>query len=103
MQSDPIRHLPTDKTKVSTEDQKVIDNVFTNYKPSMTKRIQTALKSSLVVAGLYIILNLPAVDSMLKRVAPSAFSSPMATIMAKTVIFVIVYTALIIFLGKYVQ
>ena len=47
MQSDPIKHLPTDNTKVSPNDKKIVDRVFTQPK----SKSKTAFRLG-AVAGL---------------------------------------------------
>ena len=88
--SDPIDSLPTDQTLPSHSEVQIVDALFKQKQSTMNK-ILSETKDVLFVGFLFIIFSLPQLDDLIRKLVPSASTSPYILLLIKTLAFMGIY------------
>jgi hypothetical protein len=85
---DSLKTLPTDQYPVDASERKIMDSVFVPP-PSTFYKFTSELKEPLLAGILFLIMNLPQVDSLISSTVPYAKSSNTSLLFFKTFVFVV--------------
>lgn len=89
-QSDPLQNLPIDQSQPTHKEIELVDTLFKEHRGTMSM-IADELKSSVIVGALFLILSLPQIDALFRRMIPSLANSTYIMLIIKVVIFVGLY------------
>ena len=85
---DSLKSLPTDQMPVDDAERRIMDSVFVPP-PSTFYKFTSELKEPLLAGILFLVLNLPHVDSIISTTVPYAKSSATSLLFFKTFLFVV--------------
>ena len=86
---DYIAHLPTDEKQPTIEELYLVNTLFTNN--SDISKIFSGLKDTILVGFLFIFLNMPFINNLVKNIFKVAKKSHVLFIMIKSFIFMLLY------------
>ena len=89
-QSDPLGNLPVDQSQPTHKEIQLVDTLFKENKKTMSV-IAEELKSAAIVGALFLVLSLPQVDSLFRRMIPSLANSTYIMLIIKVVMFIALY------------
>lgn len=89
--SDDIRKLPTDKTELTNSEILIIDSLFPPIVESKKSNLKETVKTIALLAFLFIICNLPFIDTIINKIYPVSNNSFIITLVIKTILFVFLY------------
>ena len=89
-QSDPLQNLPMDQSQPTHKEIEIVDTLFKKHRGTMSV-IVDEMKSSFIVGVLFLVLSLPQVDALFRRMIPSLANSTYIILIVKLVIFVALY------------
>ena len=89
--SDDIRKLPTDKTELTNSEILIIDYLFPPIVESKKSNLKETVKTIALLAFLFIICNLPFIDTIINKIYPVSNNSFIITLVIKTILFVFLY------------
>lgn len=81
---DPIIQLPVDQHLPTNNEIQIIDSLFKKH-PNKINLIINELKDSILVALIFIILNIPQIDQYIHRFIPITVNSPYIMILIKAI------------------
>ena len=86
---DYISHLPTDDKQPSIEELYLVNTLFTNN--SEISKIFGGLKDTMLVGFLFIFLNMPFINNLVKNIFKKAKTSHVLFILIKSLICMLLY------------
>jgi hypothetical protein len=88
--SDRIDTLQTDQTAPSHAEIQIVNSLF-KEKIGTVKRIMNGTKDVLIMGVIYVLMMLPQIDSLIKKVLPVSATSVYILILVKAIIFMLMY------------
>ena len=80
--SDLISDLPVDKNEPTNTEIQIVDTIFKKHKKTINSLFSEA-KESIIVGILFVIFSIPAIDSFITRIIPSANNSSYILLLIK--------------------
>lgn len=87
---DPIAKLPVDQSQPTNNELQIVNTLFTKHRNTMDAIVEEA-KDSIIIGLLFIVLSLPMVDGVIKRIVPMTDKSPYILIAIKAVAVMALY------------
>jgi hypothetical protein len=88
--ADTIDNLPVDQTVPSHNEVHIVDTLF-KQKHGTIQKIMAGTKDMLLAGFLFILLNIPQIEGLIKKVIPIADTSIYILLLIKTVLFIASY------------
>jgi hypothetical protein len=88
---DLVEYLPTDKTQLSHEELKIVNNLFKQENKNMLNIISYELRESIIGAIIFFCISLPFLDNYIKKYVPITNTSIYYLLIAKMILFVIIF------------
>ena len=89
LSGDSVDKLPIDQSEPSRQEIEIVDTLFKKHRSTMSI-IVDEMKSSFIVGLLFLVLSLPQVDALIRRIIPLA-SSIYFLLIIKLLLFVALY------------